>query len=333
MGMKFGLGLTMLAGIALAAGLVVYQGAGDVLATLAALGWGFVPVVLVHGAQMLCSALGWRPLIGRGSPHPLLALLEIRWIREGTNGLLPLAQIGGEIIGARLLSFRGVRGEVAGASVVVDLTVEVVTQILFTLVGLALLLLAGGAEGVGDLVLGIVTGTLAVGGFVVAQRIGLFKLIEDGLDRIMAKAPWLSVGGIKGLHDEIQAIHRNPRALAESAVWHFLSWLLGAFEVWLALRLMGIEIGVREAFVLESLGQAVRSAGFVVPGAIGIQEGGLMLFGAMLGIAPEAALALSLAKRLRELLLGLPAIAVWQYLEGRRLFETRGGRRPSAGGN
>ena len=330
--MNLGLAISMLAGVALATVLVVHQGAGDVLGMLATLGWGFAPVVLVHVVQMLCSAFGWRSLIDPLWPRPLPILLAIRWVREGTNGLLPVAHIGGEIIGARMLSFRGVRRDVAGASVVVDVTVEVVTQFLFTLVGLTLLLLGDrGRDGTASLVAAVLAAGLAVAGFVIAQRIGLFRLIEHVLDRVMGKARWLSVEGIKGLHDAIQAVHRRPRALAESAAWHFLEWLLGMVEVWLALHFMGVEIGLRQALILESLGQAAHSAGFVVPGAIGIQEGGLMLFGTMLGVAPEAALALSLTKRLRELLLGVPAIAAWQLVEGRRLWQRRPSSRPTTG--
>jgi putative membrane protein len=326
--MKLGLGLAVLAGLGLATGLIVHQGAAEVFGTLAALGWGIVALVLVHLVQTACAALGWRPLIGKPWPRQFLTLFKIRWIREGTNGLLPVAHIGGEIIGARLLSFNGVRGDVAGASVVVDLTVEVVTQILFTLLGLALLLFTGrGGETIGDVAMGVVAAVLVVGGFVIAQRVGLFKLVEGALDRVMKRARWLSFTGIKGLHDAIRAVHRRPGALAAAAGWHFLSWLLGGLEVWVALHFMGIDIDLREALILESLGQAVRSAGFAVPGALGVQEGGFMLFGAMLGIAPEAALALSLAKRLRELLLGLPALGFWQYVEGRRMFE--GQRRAS----
>src|SRR5579885_2970655 len=103
--MKIGLGLAMLAGIALAAALVAYQGAVEVLGTLLALGWGLAPMIGTHILQMVCSALAWRPLVERPWPRPLLILLKIRWIREGTNSLLPVAHIGGEIIGARMLSF------------------------------------------------------------------------------------------------------------------------------------------------------------------------------------------------------------------------------------
>jgi hypothetical protein len=50
---------------------------------------------------------------------------------------------------------------------------------------------------------------------------------------------------------------------------------------------------------------------------LGIQEGGYLLLAPLAGLAPDAALALSLAKRARELLLGLPGLL---YLR----FATRG---------
>lgn len=322
--MKLGLGLALLAGLALTVGLIAYQGAGEVFGTLSTLGWGLLPLVLVHAAQLLFCALGWRPLIGRDTARPIFRLMRIRWIREGTNGLLPLGHIGGEIIGARMLAFKGLSGDRAGASVVVDLTTEVATQLLFTLAGIALLMRADlGGSGIAGLALGLAGAAALLAAFVLSQRLGVFKLIEKALGRVADKTRWLSLGGVKGLHEAIQAIHRNPLALAESASWHLLAWVIGSLEVWLALHFMGVAIGWRDAFILESLGQAARSAGFVVPGAVGVQEGGYMLFGAMLGVPPEAGLALSLAKRLRELLFGLPAVAHWQYIEGRRLFKKR----------
>jgi len=330
--MKFGLGLALIAGVSLTVGLILYQGAGEVFGTLGLLGWGLIPLVLVHAVQILLCALGWRALISAPSPRPLLHLVRIRWIREGTNGLLPLAHIGGQIIGARMLSFQGLSGDRAGASVVVDLTAEVVTQLVFTLAGVALLVRADwGADGMGALALGLAGAALLLGAFVVSQRLGVFKLIELALERMAEKTRWLALRGVKGLNAAIQAIHREPLALAQSAFWHLLAWSLGAVEVWLALHFMGTEIGWRDAFILESLGQASRSVGFVVPGAVGVQEGGYMLFGTMLGVPPEAGLALSLAKRLRELAFGLPAVAHWQYVEGRRLFKKRPAASPHAG--
>jgi hypothetical protein len=64
--------------------------------------------------------------------------------------------------------------------------------------------------------------------------------------------------------------------------------------------------------MLESLGQAVRAGAFAVPGALGVQEGGYVMLGRVVGLEPETALALSLTKRVRELVLGIPGLIAWQ---------------------
>jgi hypothetical protein len=58
----------------------------------------------------------------------------------------------------------------------------------------------------------------------------------------------------------------------------------------------------------------------MVPNALGVQEGGLVLLGGMFGIGPDAALALSLVKRGRDLVIGVPALLAWQLVEGRRAW-------------
>ena len=52
-----------------------------------------------------------------------------------------------------------------------------------------------------------------------------------------------------------------------------------------------------------------------MPGALGVQEGGFIVICRAFGLAPEVAIALSLVKRLREVVLGVPALIAWQRLE------------------
>ena len=78
-------------------------------------------------------------------------------------------------------------------------------------------------------------------------------------------------------------------------------------------------VTLAEALMLEALAQAVSSAAFVVPGAIGVQEGGFVLFGALVGMPPDVALALAHARRVRDLLIFVPALVLWQIGLGRRL--------------
>ena len=71
---------------------------------------------------------------------------------------------------------------------------------------------------------------------------------------------------------------------------------------------------------IEALIFAVRSIAFVVPGALGVQEGAYLLLAPLFGLDPEAAIALSLLKRARDVVIGLPALLTWQAGEGRKLL-------------
>ena len=242
----------------------------------------------------------------------------LRWIREGVNNLLPVAQIGGEFVASRLLQRRrGLPLANAIAGSIADLTMEMVTQIAFTLLGLGLLLHSVGGGGIASSVTGfVVVATLVAAGFVGAQWFGLAHGVEALLMRVGRALGWAGTAQVEGLHQALLACYRNPRRLLLAMLWHGISWLLGGVEVCLALHVLGQDSSLATGMVIESLGQALKAAGFAVPGALGIQEGGYIVICQAFKLSPELAIALSLVKRLREVVLGIPALIAWQYLAG-----------------
>jgi hypothetical protein len=53
---------------------------------------------------------------------------------------------------------------------------------------------------------------------------------------------------------------------------------------------------------------------------LGAIEGGYILVGHWFGLPAEFALAVSLSKRVRDIVIGVPALLFWQVLEGKRLM-------------
>ncbi len=318
--MKIGALLGGVAGIALAAWLLQSYGGERILDLLRHAGAsGIAAVVAFHLVQLVFSAAGWRAIAGPTVPQPLLRdFVALRWIREGVNNLLPVAQIGGEFVASRLLGQRGVPLAPAIAGTVADLTMEMVTQIAFTLLGLGLLLGSVGGSGVaGYVTSGLVVAGLAAAGLLGAQWFGLAALIEKGLLRLGRALGWAGSAQVEGLHKALVECYRAPSRVALSAAWHMVSWLLGGIEVCLALHVLGHDVGLGPGLVIESLGQALKTAGFAVPGALGVQEGGYIIVCQLFGLAPDVAIALSLMKRLREVALGVPGLIAWQRLEAR----------------
>jgi putative membrane protein len=317
--MRITLGITALAGVLLVLALVALEGFGAVAHVLASARWGILVAALVHLWPLMFCAAAWGALMPPTWRPPFPALVLCRWIREGVNSMLPVAQVGGVVVQARLLSFRGVSGDLAGASVVVDMTLEVTTLFLFALVGLGLFAARGQAQAAAWLAVGLAIGCPVIIGLIAAQRFGLIRVLAGLTDRLARRSGWSSP--LRAVDQAIQAFYRDRRRIAAGGALHFSAWFLSAMEIFVLLRFMGQPIGPRDAVIVASLGYAVRATGFLVPGALGIQEGGFMLLATLVGVPAHLGLALSLARRVRELMLGVPALLAWQFLEGRRLWK------------
>jgi putative membrane protein len=298
--------------------LTITQGIPDVLNAFASVGVGVLWITLLRLLQIAGASLAWWILLPDAGSNDLKACFLLRWVRDSVNSLLPVAQIGGEIVGARLLSLWCGEGGLAGASVLVDLLLQTVTLLILSFIGVLLLAKLGGDSAVVVWVLlGLLVSALAVAGFFVAQRRGGFLVLEHALLRLAQNPAWSILATVANLHDRLQAIHRRRDALACAALVHLVVWSVGALEMWIALAYMGYSVGYLEALAIESLGQAVRAAGFLIPAGLGVQEGGLVAACAIVGIPAHAGIALSLTKRVPELVLGLPGLLIWQSLEGR----------------
>jgi putative membrane protein len=224
-------------------------------------------------------------------------------------------QVGGNVVRARLLAGRGVDGVRAAASVVVDMTTLVFSQVLFALLGLGLLAARFGVDTpAAPVVSGIAVMALLVLGFYLAQQRGLFAGLSQGIERFIGLGDWLTASAA-GIDEAVCALYARRGAIAAATAWHLASWIVGGAEVWLTLHFLGHPVSLMTALLIESLGHAVRSAAFAVPGALGVQEAGYLALGRVVDLAPETALALSLAQRVRDLILGLPGLVVW-WMDG-----------------
>lgn len=311
--------LAGIAGLTLFGILVAFSGAEDVLGAVAAAGWATLWVTLIRAVALAVDGLAWRQLFPPGRRAGLLDCVGLRFVREGVNQLLPVAAVGGDFVGARLLAFRGVEGALAGASVIADIAVAAATQLLFAVGGLALLVWLTGDSPMARYVgWGLGLATLGLAGFVLVQRRqGSAFLMRLG--RALAGGrEWAGLAAIERTFERLGEIYANRRGVLASAATHMAVWLGQSVEVWLALHFMGHPVTFAEALVIESLSQAVRGAAFAIPGGLGVQEGGFIALCAAFGVPPGPAVALSLVKRVGDVALGLPGLVAWQVMESRR---------------
>lgn len=319
--MRLGLIIAALIGLAVATILIVHFGWRQVVDAALAVGWqGLAALIGIYLVCLVLCAVAWRTVILDAPRHAVLICLWARWLREsiGNLALIPTA---GEIAGARELNRHGVRSGMAGASTIVDLTLELLSQIVFTLFGLALLITRYRGLDIGPwLLTGIAVSALAAAGFILAQRQGLFQFLERLPEKLDLKWAWTVLPDAEGIHAGIETIYQHRARVLASGGVHLAAWVAGAWEAYVGLYFMGHAIALSDALILESIAFALRTAAFVIPSRLGLQEGGYILLGAMFGLSPDVALALSLLKRGREIVTGLPCLIIWQSIETRRLW-------------
>jgi putative membrane protein len=302
------------AGVLLFAGVLISQGLTAVLATLAVAGWGLPLVALLHLAPMALDAASIRVMFDttkvRGS---LRDALFARWVGESANSFLPAGPIGGPIVMVRYLAQRGMSMRDAAAAVTVSTTLQTLAQIVFAMMGMAVLGAHAGQSSEHSVrtALLLAGGLLAVclTGFYLMQRRGLFGKVMRAIARFAGKRDWSRVMSQADAIDvAVQDAYGRTGRVAASFLLTLVGWLIGTAEVYVILVLLRFPVNWSDALMLESLGQAIRAAGFVIPGSLGVQEGGYLLLAPLVGLRPETALALSLAKRAREMLLGVPGL-------------------------
>lgn len=315
---------TALAGLGVAVYLVLDQGWQNVLRALQTAGWAAIgAITLFHALPTWLCGLAWWLVLRPHSDERWPVLVWLRWIRDGTDGLFPVS---GEFLATRILRLRG--AILGGASVIVDLTAELLAQVLYAVLGLALLIATHPAlQAVGWVALGIGLMAVQFGGFLLAQRKGLFRLIERPLDWIRNNRRSTQTRADQTLHERVLALYAHRRAFFGSILLHLAAWVIGALEVWIGLRFMGHPLSMPKTLLLESLVTMVRSIAFFIPLGMGVQEGSYVLIGALVGLPADLALAVSLLKRARDLIKGVPALLQWQLIESREFRRTAADRR------
>jgi putative membrane protein len=317
--MKLRVVLIALLGLALAIYLIGYIGFGAVFTAALTAGWGGFAIVCGYAlALYLMLGAAWHVLIAEAAVTRFAVFIWGRMVRDSAAEVLPFSQLGGFVIGARATILHGVKAADAFASTIVDVTTEMLAQLAYVALGIALLTARAPqtpftATLTGTLIVGLVLASIVGVVFIFVQRRGEWvteKLATYWLPERLAHASALAAS--------LNTIYKSPLRVGLSFLLHVAGWIASAVGTWIAFRLIGAQVDLEAVIAIESLVYAIRSAAFVVPNALGVQEAAYALLAPLLGVGPELGLAVSLLKRARDIAIGIPVLLAWQTLEGKR---------------
>jgi uncharacterized protein (TIRG00374 family) len=277
---------------------------GRALGLVHSLGFWLPLLLLPNFAAFLAETAGWWLAFGRLGGHPRFRrLLAVRVMADALMLGLPSGSVVSETVQPYLLKRRcGVPTEIGIVASVARKFFVVVSHGLF--LGLSTLLAwplldqdstaAIGQQGLpwlllatsGTLVGAALVGVLATAHGRVADR------VHRSLDRVGGRwlGTWLERNALRFQRtDEGLAafFRKDPIALAPSVLLYLGGWFLRSVETWLFLRLVGVDVPLPAAMVIETALILVRAMAVPVPAGLGVQDAGYVLCLKALGV-PDA---------------------------------------------
>jgi len=312
-------------GLALAWYLLTHAGWHAVWTAATTVGWGGFGLLCLAGLLVfLILGPAWYVLLPTSFGLRVWLFIWARMVRDGASDALPFSQVGGLVLGARAAILHGVSSPVAVASMIVDLTTEMLAQIVYIALGAIVLTTHVPHTPTAHSFMMIFSTALMIaiatgGAFVALQRHGHHWVAR----KIAARLIPGSAAHAASIAETLDTIYESPLRLATSLLLQFCGWIASAGVTWVAFRLTGHPIDFPSVIMIESLVHAARTAAFVVPSALGVQEAAYALLTPLVGVGKEIGLAVSLLKRARDIAIGIPIVLIWQTLEGRRVLASR----------
>ena len=292
-------------GLALFGWYVRRVGVAEIASALRQLGWAAPLVLVPYGVVYLVDCLGWRWTLPAQLPLGFWSLLRIRWAGEAVNNVVPSAYVGGEAVKVFLLGQRGVPGPVATSAAIVSKSAQTMAQIGFiALAALALLLIAPNQPGLKPaLAVVLIGGSATVALLFWLQRRGVFRSFLGLADRFQLAQTWLRGRRTGWLETDrtIGTYYREHRGRFLASVASYLGgFLLDSVEIYLVAHLLGQPINPLQAIAVEAFTGVAKMMGMWIPGALGVQESGLLLAGRWAGLPEPFCLAYAVLRRGRE---------------------------------
>lgn len=275
-------------------------------------------VLCVYPVSQIFFNVGFRSLFPPSSRSRIdfVGLYSVRLIGEGLNQMTPFVDIGGEPVRVILIQERGLAPlDQAVTAVCMSRIVYVFTEIVLVLFLLPLLLLSGHFLDLGWIAFaGAAISCIYLFLLVTAQKKGAIRIVPKIAEGLKKRG--LEVGEGRELwnraEEDLRHFYRDRKEdFLICFFWNLVGWAATVLEVYLALRILGLPITWRDAYLLQMLLQAIKTASFFIPANLGSQEGGLAFATARLGFSATDGFALSLIKRFRIFVAFLVGMVLW----------------------
>ncbi len=274
-------------------------------------------LVLAHIPTIYFDALSWQILM-KTKKINIFWCFVITWISQTSGKIFPTGNITGEFVRIFLSTKKGMSGSEASSTVIGDLALAAISLLMMTIFSfLSLIYIYEGFSILGNsnkyLLYSIVILSLASFSFCLSiRRRWLKSLIKKS--RNFFKLNTNQIKNLLRFDYELYDLSFRIKTVLSSLVVRLLGWVGGAFEIYIFFFIIGIDVSLLDVIIIESFTAILRSIIFFIPAGLGVQEIAFVIAGNFVGLPTEIAFSAAIGRRIREVLVGIPAIISWYTL-------------------
>lgn len=272
-------------------------------------------LIVAHIPTLYFDAMTW-VILSKNSKLSLIWSFIIVWISQATGKFFPTGNITGEFVRIYLAVKKGLSTAEATSTVFIDLVIATFSLFLIATMSFIYFLIGSNDH---LLMKHIIYLSLSLLLIFISCVIFYFLIRKRVLRVLIKKMP--SFFSYKISNQKIFSIVRvdvalyqaikKKNTLIKALIFRIFGWLGGAFEIYVFLWIIGYDPNIIDVVVIESFSGIIRAVAFFIPAGIGVQELAFIIVGDFVGLNSETSFSIALGRRVREILVGLPAIISW----------------------
>ena len=278
-------------------------------------------LVLVHIPTIYFDALSWK-LLMKTKHISIYWCFLITWISQTSGKIFPTGNLTGEFVRIFLSTKKGMRGSEASSTVIGDLTLAAISLLVMTIFSfLSLIYLYEEFSILGS------SNKYLFYSILILSTVSVFvcySIRRRFLKFLMRKTRFFfkfNINQTKSLlrfDYELYALSFRVKTVLLALIIRLLGWVGGAFEIYIFFFIIGIDVSLLDVIIIESFTAVLRSIIFFIPAGLGVQEIAFIIAGNFVGLSTEIAFSAAIGRRIREVLVGIPAIISWYTLFKKR---------------
>ena len=275
---------------------------------------------IAHIPTLFFDSLSWMILMKKKN-FGLLWSFIITWISQTAGKIMPTGNVTGEFVRIYLSVKKGMSTPEASSTVIGDLAIATFSLLLMAIISFSFVI--GMSENVTLDNQKIFYIVCAITLMIFLSAIFIFCIRKRLLKKLVLKFKNLyqfskklkkTTINIIRLDYELYKLSFKIKILLYSLFLRLFGWIGGAFEIYVFLFILGIDVSLFDVIIIEAFTGIARAVVFFIPAGLGVQEFAFILIGNFVGLSTPISFAMAIGRRIREILVGLPAIITWYVL-------------------